>query len=97
MLININQLSQNRIKLLSADYKNHCKLLIEMKKDLDYIFKKIRNIKSKVESKYPEAYKMNLNVESEELKEEESEAIGYQQLESIKQVDSDAFEAVPES
>ncbi|XP_065088111.1 kxDL motif-containing protein CG10681 [Ochlerotatus camptorhynchus] len=53
MLLNCNALSQSRLKIASEDFKKHTKLLHDMKKDLDYIFKKIRNIKSKLSTQYP--------------------------------------------
>lgn len=56
MLLNCNALSANRLKTAGEDFKRHTKLLSEMKKDLDYIFKKIRNIKLKINAQYPEAY-----------------------------------------
>lgn len=56
MLLNCNLLSTSRLKVASDEFKKHTKLLAEMKKDLDYIFKKIRVIKAKVSSQYPEAY-----------------------------------------
>lgn len=48
MLLNCNALSANRLKLASEDFKKHTKQLNDMKKDLDYIFKKIRIIKGKL-------------------------------------------------
>ncbi|XP_055609725.1 kxDL motif-containing protein CG10681 [Uranotaenia lowii] len=56
MLLNCNALSQSRLKIASEDFKKHTKLLNEMKKDLDYIFKKIRNIKTKLGNQYPQAF-----------------------------------------
>lgn len=56
MLLNCNALSTSRLKVASDEFKKHTKLLGEMKKDLDYIFKKIRIIKSKVSSQYPDAF-----------------------------------------
>lgn len=56
MLLNCNALSTSRLKIASEEFKKHTKLLAEMKKDLDYIFKKIRVIKSKVSSQYPDAF-----------------------------------------
>lgn len=91
MLTNCNSLSQNRLKTVSEDYRKHCRLLIDMKKDLDYIFKKVRTIKGKLETKYPDAFKKNM-VNLDENDEESEGAIDYQQLESIKNVDA-AFEA----
>lgn len=84
MLTNCNVLSQNRLKSVAEDYRKHVKLLVDMKKDLEYIFKKTRTIKAKVEAKYPDAFKKNMtNLEEND---EESEGIDYQQLESIKDV-----------
>lgn len=57
-----------------------------MKKDLEYIFKKIRNIRSKTETMYPEAFKKNISNLEENFDEETEEKIDYQQLESIKDI-----------
>ncbi|KAL5293269.1 KXD1 family protein [Megaselia abdita] len=56
MLLNCNALSQSRLKQAQEDFKKHVKSLHEMKKDLDYIFKKIRSMKAKLSSQYPQAY-----------------------------------------
>lgn len=56
MLLNCNALSTSRLKVASEEFKKHTKLLAEMKKDLDYIFKKLRVIKSKVSTQYPDAF-----------------------------------------
>lgn len=56
MLLNCNALSTSRLKIASEEFKKHTKLLAEMKKDLDYIFKKLRIIKTKISVQYPDAY-----------------------------------------
>lgn len=56
MMLNCNALSQSRLKSSNEDFKKHVKLLTEMKKDLDYIFRKIRVIKQKLSKQYPVAY-----------------------------------------
>ncbi|XP_052871783.1 kxDL motif-containing protein CG10681 [Anopheles cruzii] len=56
MLINCNSLSNSRLKIAADDFKKHTKLLHDMKKDLDYIFRKIRTIKTKIGNQYPAAY-----------------------------------------
>lgn len=57
MLLNCNALSSGRLKVANDDFKKHIKLINDMKKDLDYIFKKIRNIKSRIGAQYPQAMK----------------------------------------
>jgi len=56
MLINCNQLSATRFQNASKDFKRHTAMLQEMKKDIDNIFKRIRNIKAKISQQYPQAY-----------------------------------------
>lgn len=56
MLTNCNALSASRLKTVGPEFKKHIQLLLETKKDLDYIFKKIRAIKSKLSTQYPEAF-----------------------------------------
>ncbi|XP_316304.5 kxDL motif-containing protein CG10681 [Anopheles gambiae] len=56
MLLNCNALSASRLKLATDDFKKHTKLLHDMKKDLDYIFRKIRTIKTKIGNQYPAAF-----------------------------------------
>lgn len=55
MLLNCNALSAGRIKAATDDFKKYTKLIHDMKRDLDHIFKKVRTIKSKISSQYPEA------------------------------------------
>ncbi|XP_066249466.1 kxDL motif-containing protein CG10681 [Euwallacea similis] len=56
MLTNCNALSASRLKTVGPEFKRHIHLLVEMKKDLDYIFKKIRAHKAKLGQQYPEAF-----------------------------------------
>lgn len=56
MLTNCNQLSISRIKTAGSEFKKHTALLVDMKKDLDYIFKKIRIIKNKLNQQYPQSF-----------------------------------------
>lgn len=75
MLLNCNALSNGRLKAANDDFKAYGKVIIDMKKDLDYIFKKIRVIKGKVANQYPDAVKQmenkKKNVFSEEADEED--------------------------
>lgn len=70
MLTNCNSLSISHLKTVGPEFKRHVQLLLEMKKDLDYIFKKIRNIKSKLSVQFPEeftdAVKSNSNMQCQE-------------------------------
>ncbi|KAK6628849.1 hypothetical protein RUM43_002665 [Polyplax serrata] len=56
MLTNCNALSSNRFKLASAEFKKHMNLILGMKKDLNYIFKKIKLIKERLAVSHPEAF-----------------------------------------
>ncbi|VEN43976.1 unnamed protein product [Callosobruchus maculatus] len=56
MLTNCNALSASRLKTVVPEFKKHIHLLADMKKDLDYIFKKVRVIKTKLNTQYPEAF-----------------------------------------
>lgn len=90
MLTNCNALSQTRLKNVTEDYKKNCKLLMDMKKDLDYIYRKIRTIKGKLETKYPTAFdQVCKQVQTHPIEEDEEVATGidYEQLESLKLVD----------
>lgn len=40
---------------LSKEYESHAKIILEMKKDLDSIFKKARAVKAMLYAKYPAA------------------------------------------
>ncbi|XP_048000884.1 kxDL motif-containing protein CG10681 [Leguminivora glycinivorella] len=62
MLTNCNQLSASRLRAASTEFRKHTQLLLEMRKDLEFIFKKIRAIKTKLSTQYPEAYKAAVNV-----------------------------------
>lgn len=57
MLLNCNALSNGRLKSANDDFKKHIRLISDMKKDLDYVFKKIRSIKSRIGIQYPHAMK----------------------------------------
>ncbi|KAL1128922.1 hypothetical protein AAG570_013456 [Ranatra chinensis] len=69
MLTNCNTLCITRLKLASAEFKKHTQLLVEMRKDLDSIFKRIQTLKTKTCAQYPQAFqgdvclKLTLQVE----------------------------------
>ncbi|KAF2357119.1 putative domain KxDL [Trinorchestia longiramus] len=67
MLSNCNALSASRYAAAQQEFSKHTSMLLQAKKDLDYIFKKIRSIKSKLEMQYPQAVK----AVAEKLREED--------------------------
>ncbi|KAK3876590.1 hypothetical protein Pcinc_018650 [Petrolisthes cinctipes] len=70
MLSNCNSLSVTRFALAQKEFKKHTALLVDMKKDLDNVFKRIRTIKTKLSNQYPAAFTV---AQEEVLKEEEEE------------------------
>lgn len=56
MLLNCNALSASRLQEAMQGFKRHSKLIGDMKKDLEYVFRKIRIIGSKMQLQYPKAY-----------------------------------------
>lgn len=72
MLTNCNALSAGRLKSVGPEFKKHTQLLVDMKKDLDYIFKKIRIIKTKLSTQYPQEFaEAQRNSMAEEAEEDE--------------------------
>ncbi|XP_065347247.1 kxDL motif-containing protein CG10681 [Cloeon dipterum] len=80
MLINCNALSAGRLQSAQAEFKKHSQLLIEMKKDLDNIFKRTRALKTKLSAQYPQAFQECANkmalVEEDDEDTKEATAIG---------------------
>ncbi|XP_061533121.1 kxDL motif-containing protein 1 isoform X2 [Phycodurus eques] len=56
MLINFNGLSNVRLQQMNERFLLHTRTLIEMKKDLDSVFRRIRTLKGKIGKQYPEAF-----------------------------------------
>ncbi|XP_064113897.1 kxDL motif-containing protein CG10681-like [Macrobrachium nipponense] len=83
MLSNCNALSATRFALAQKEFKKHTALLVEMKKDLDHIFKRIRNIKTKLSNQYPSAFTAaQEKVFKEADEDEEGESSNRNQVES---------------
>jgi len=57
MLTNVNSLSATRLERAQNDFKKHTQNIVEMKRDLELIFKRIRTIKGKLATQQPEAYR----------------------------------------
>ncbi|XP_023390257.1 kxDL motif-containing protein 1 isoform X6 [Pteropus vampyrus] len=56
MLVNFNNLSSVRLQQMSERFLHHTKTLVEMKRDLDSIFRRIRMLKGKLARQHPEAF-----------------------------------------
>ncbi|XP_065226207.1 kxDL motif-containing protein CG10681 [Planococcus citri] len=55
MLSNCNTLSVSRLKIANQQFKTYRQLLVDIKKDLDYTFRKISHMKTKLCNQYPES------------------------------------------
>jgi len=74
MLLNFNALSAARFENASADFKRHTALLLDMKRDLDIIFRRIRLLKTRLAKVYPEPFRICSDVFNlEDLVEEQEE------------------------
>ncbi|CAB1331673.1 unnamed protein product [Coregonus sp. 'balchen'] len=62
MLINFNGLSNVRLQQMNEHFLLHTRTLVEMKKDLDSIFRRIRTLKVKIAKQYPEAFSSDVAV-----------------------------------
>ena len=72
MLVNCNALSLSRYEIAMKEVKRMSQNLGEMKKDLDYIFKRVKFIRTKYNQQHPEAFKSLMN-KGNQLDEEEDE------------------------
>jgi len=57
MLVNCNALAMQRFEVASKDLKGHTQQLVDMKRDLDSVFRRIRFLRMKLTQQYPEAFK----------------------------------------
>ena len=55
-LSSLNDFSEDTFQDCAAEFRQHTKTLVDMKKQLDSIFRRIRHLKAKVSTLYPEAY-----------------------------------------
>ena len=57
MLSNCNTLSATRLERAMRDFKGHTAQILDMKKDLDHVLKRIHNLKQKLMKENPDAFK----------------------------------------
>lgn len=57
MLSNCNTLSATRFERAQRDFKAHTAQILEMKKDLDVVLRRIHNLKTKMALQNPEAFR----------------------------------------
>jgi len=73
MLLNFNVLSSTRYTSTDLDFKLHIQMLLDTKKDLDLVFKRIRVLKNKLSVMYPAAFKACTHIYEVPDDEEEDE------------------------
>merc|ERR1719500_2183836 len=56
MLSNVNNISSVRLDRVNKDFRKHSQNVLEMKKDLEIVFRRLRSIKEKLKTQCPEAY-----------------------------------------
>ncbi|PHT55576.1 hypothetical protein CQW23_04062 [Capsicum baccatum] len=64
VLSHFNEYSEHCFAEVSADFSRNTRLLKSMKSDLDYIFQKLRNMKAKIISTYPDALPDNTTIQA---------------------------------
>ncbi len=56
-LASLNNISERNFQAMLAEFKHNTQTLLAMKKQLDSCFRRIRSLKAKLSTQYPEAYK----------------------------------------
>ncbi|KAH0985297.1 hypothetical protein GBA52_012474 [Prunus armeniaca] len=56
VLSHFNEFSENCFAEVAGDFSRHTRLLRSMKSDLEYIFQKLRSMKSRILATYPDAF-----------------------------------------
>lgn len=55
-LSKMNDYSAKEFRRLEDELEKHTKLMKDMKKDLDYIFQRLRVVRGKIQTAYPESF-----------------------------------------
>lgn len=63
VLSHFNDYSEHSFTAVSSDFSRNTRLLKSMKTDLDYIFRKIRSMKTRISAQYPDAFDDIANVD----------------------------------
>ena len=71
MLSNVNSLSGVRLDRANKDFRKHTQNVLEMKKDLETIFRRLRIIKEKLNKQCPEAYSAIIGANVQEKEEDD--------------------------
>ena len=73
MLSNVNSLSAVRLERANKDFRKHTQNMLEMKRDLETIFRRLKTIKQKMNRQMPEAYEAVMGGAKDVVKEEDDE------------------------
>ncbi|XP_007533268.1 kxDL motif-containing protein 1 isoform X2 [Erinaceus europaeus] len=73
MLLNFNGLAGARLQHMAERLGQHTRALLDMKRDLDSVFRRIRTLKSKLSRQHPEAF--SYIPEASFLEEEDEDAV----------------------
>merc|ERR1712051_197117 len=70
MLTNVNSLSAVRLEKANNDFKKHTQNVVEMKRDLESIFRRLKTIKQKLNKQMPEACEVVMGAGAEAREED---------------------------
>lgn len=87
MLTSCNNLSSQQLSIANGNFARHTTMLVEMQKDLQSIFSRIRTLKSKLQTQYPGEFSMaleeevqNVAMQTSDLNNADSTATGNNEL-----------------
>ncbi|PIK52106.1 putative kxDL motif-containing protein 1 [Apostichopus japonicus] len=93
MLSNFNSLSSQRYNNVHQQFTGHTQLLLDMKGDLDAIFRRLRSLKGKLARDYPRAFSAAIEDEKKpDLGEGDHDNEGASQINQVRTIDGDVEE-----